>query len=174
MIYVFGGMSSGKSRIAEELALGLQGERIYLATMENTSDASRERIKKHRQMRAGKGFVTIEKEKHLSKLFLYNKVVLLECVSNLLANTMFDGKDVHGIQYCVETVMADILHVSKENELLVVGNDVFGTDFVSETPYDSLTKQYIQALYEIHTQLLFHSKRYIEVVCGIQIERKSM
>lgn len=172
LIYVFGGTASGKSKIAEDMACGLKGERIYLATMENVSSASKERIEKHRQMRAGKGFATIEQPSGLSKLNLVKKVILLECMSNLLANTMFEGEVVHEKKASVEKVMMDIQHLQRQNDLIVVGNDIFGEDVFSSGEYVKTTREYIDAMQEIHERLISNCDRFVEVVCGIAIERR--
>ena len=60
---VIGGAASGKSEYAESLLLGRPGPRYYLATMEPAADGEcRARIERHRALRAGKGFATIERE----------------------------------------------------------------------------------------------------------------
>ena len=62
VVLVVGVPDSGKSALAESVALELSGEnkRIYLATMEVLDEAGYERVKKHRKLRKGKGFFTIE------------------------------------------------------------------------------------------------------------------
>ena len=57
---VIGQSASGKSRFAEEWVCHLPGPRIYLATMQPFGEEARERIARHRQMRTGRGFVTLE------------------------------------------------------------------------------------------------------------------
>ena len=57
---VIGGAASGKSEYAEARVLTLPGRRIYIATMEPFDDECRARIRKHRAMRAEKGFETVE------------------------------------------------------------------------------------------------------------------
>ena len=62
MIYLVSGASgSGKSLFAENISCSYEGRKLYLATMENESEAAKKRIEKHRMMRQGKGFETIEK-----------------------------------------------------------------------------------------------------------------
>ena len=92
MITVIGQATSGKSEASENIAVNIAKENnkqlIYLATMESESASSKERIKKHRNLRKDKGFITIEEQvslkKHVSEV--KDNVVLLECVSNLCAN----------------------------------------------------------------------------------------
>ena len=97
IISIIGRPDSGKSKIAEDIALELskKGERIYLATMRCVGEEGKERIKKHRKSRFGKGFITIEQPYGLCDILpLINHpeeaTVLLECISNLVANLMFE------------------------------------------------------------------------------------
>ena len=60
MTLVTGGSGSGKSEYAERLAAAGGTPRIYVATMIPWDDEGRRRIEKHRAMRAGKGFETVE------------------------------------------------------------------------------------------------------------------
>ena len=60
MILVTGGASSGKSACAETLACALPGSHYYLAAMKPFGEEGARRIARHRALRAGKGFVTVE------------------------------------------------------------------------------------------------------------------
>ena len=62
---IIGGSASGKSEYAERLVCSLPGKRIYTATMEPFSEEGRERIARHRKLREGKGFVTVEVPRNL-------------------------------------------------------------------------------------------------------------
>ena len=68
---VAGGAASGKSGCAEELILqaGTQ-PRFYVATMQIFDDECRARVERHRTLRAGKGFQTLECPMGLSGLRL--------------------------------------------------------------------------------------------------------
>ena len=58
---VTGGSGSGKSEYAEKLiAESALHRRIYVATMMVWDDEGRKRVRRHREMRSGKGFITIE------------------------------------------------------------------------------------------------------------------
>ena len=58
---VTGGAASGKSEYAESLAMRLPGRRIYLATMRPADPESLARINRHRRLRQGRGFDTLER-----------------------------------------------------------------------------------------------------------------
>ena len=60
MVLVTGGASSGKSAFAEDLALRLPGPHYYFAAMKPYGEEAERRIARHRDLRAGKGFTTVE------------------------------------------------------------------------------------------------------------------
>ena len=61
MHLITGGSASGKSAYAEKMAVGAgEKSRYYLATMKPWGKEGQERVEKHRNMRAGRGFTTVE------------------------------------------------------------------------------------------------------------------
>lgn len=88
---VLGPNSSGKSLFAEGLAVESGTPRLYLATMVPHTQDNLKRIEKHRIQRQEKGFSTIEIPWNLDQLTIASDaVVLLEDMTNLLANGIFD------------------------------------------------------------------------------------
>ena len=59
---IYGGSSSGKSAYAEDYVCQSDCKnRYYLATMQADDSESLERIERHRSLRYGKDFITLEK-----------------------------------------------------------------------------------------------------------------
>ena len=88
---IIGENKSGKSAFAESYVQGLSdSELVYLATMICADADAKERIIKHRRMREGKGFITIERSLDVGRTELpYESNLLLEDAGNLLANELF-------------------------------------------------------------------------------------
>ena len=157
---VIGGAASGKSEFAEAHVLSLSGRRIYLATMEPFGAEDRARVEKHRQMRADKGFETVERYTDLRGLeVLPDANILLECLGNLTANELYSlwggGAD---------AVLAGMDHLlARSAHLTVVTNEVCsgGMDYVGDT----LT--YMRELARINRTLAARADRVVEVVCGL-------
>ena len=59
-VLVTGAASSGKSAWAEARAMGLAAPRAYVATMAPAGREAAARIRRHRELRRGKGFRTVE------------------------------------------------------------------------------------------------------------------
>src|SRR5699024_8105972 len=88
---VSGGAARGTREYAESCVLSCPCEvRYYIATMMPFDDECRARIAKHRAMRAGKGFETVECPLKLGFVGLPKRgTVLLECLGNLAANELY-------------------------------------------------------------------------------------
>ena len=90
IILITDGQRSGKSITAERMALSLSPTPVYLATAHAWDDEFRQRIAKH-QERRGACWTNIEEEKTLSKHLLYNKVVVVDCITLWCTNFFYDA-----------------------------------------------------------------------------------
>ncbi|MDY0190943.1 MAG: bifunctional adenosylcobinamide kinase/adenosylcobinamide-phosphate guanylyltransferase [Desulfuromonas sp.] len=92
IIYISGGSRSGKSHYAEQRALALPGQRIYIATCPVIDDEMDSRIALHRQQRQGQGWVTIEEPYNLAEALqscASNSVVLVDCITLWINNLLY-------------------------------------------------------------------------------------
>jgi adenosylcobinamide kinase/adenosylcobinamide-phosphate guanylyltransferase len=92
IILITGGARSGKSSYAEQLALRLSANPVYLATARVWDDEFRQRVVKH-QERRGSEWTNIEEEKQLSKHHLEGRTVLIDCITMWCNNFFFDLHD---------------------------------------------------------------------------------
>lgn len=168
MILLTGGSACGKSSYAESLCLRFPQPRWYIATMRPYGEDSDVKIQRHRQLRSGKGFETIERYTNLTGLELPGRgTALLECICNLTANEMFDNKG-RIISPC-PSVLAGVEALRRQCEnLVIVTNDV-GSDSLT---YDAGTRAYIQAMGTINAALAQRADAVYEMVCGIPIVLK--
>ncbi len=93
IILITGGARSGKSRYAEELALSLSPNPVYVATAHVWDDEFRERVKKH-QERRGPEWTNIEEEKLLSRHDLTGRVAVIDCITLWCTNYFFELQEV--------------------------------------------------------------------------------
>jgi len=93
IILITGGQRSGKSKHAEQLALSLAENPVYVATAHVWDDEFRERVRRH-QERRGPQWTNIEEEKHLSRHDLTGRVAVIDCVTLWLTNFFFELQDV--------------------------------------------------------------------------------
>lgn len=174
MILVVGGSGSGKSSYAEKTAVSLAQsgmKKYYLATMQIFDDEGRKKVDRHRNLRNGKGFFTIEQPTRISgaleKMEDGDRTVLLECISNLTANEMFSEEQAVTEMQVTDNVIRDIKMLKDQtNHLIVVSNNVFEDGIT----YDDATTKYIQAMGKINQKLAALADRIVEVVAGIRIK----
>ena len=126
-------------------------------------------------MRKDKDFVTRECHTDLSRLTAEKEdVFLIECLSNLLANEMYEKtgrlQEKSSAPSCVEEVIAAPVRrlAGQCAAVIVVTNEVFseGIAFPQETAL------YLQLLGKSNCLLARAADSVTEVICGIPVERK--
>lgn len=157
IILIIGTPGSGKSECAESLITELAGEhpKIYIATMISFGKEGEERIRKHRALREGKGFETIECPVNI--LSLRDKLMgikdsncLLECMSNLVGNEMHNpdnGKlsEEKLVDYIVDSVKT--LCAVNENTVIV------SNEFEMLESFDDETRKYVRISHMVNKKL---------------------
>lgn len=146
IILITGGQRSGKSKKAEELALSLSSNPVYLATAHIWDDEFRERVRRH-QERRGPEWTTIEEEIHLSRHDMTGRVVVIDCVTLWLTN-MLDSS----LQGNLEKAFAEFdAFTALEATYIFVTNEI-GLGGISEnalqrrfTDLQGMMNQYIAA-----------------------------
>lgn len=183
---VTGGSGSGKSEYGENWLIGkenkgrefIQREEnyLYIATMEPYGEEAKERIKRHRKMRSSKGFLTIECYQNLKKLNAFQETgqnfsgILLECMSNLVANELYlpDGS-MKKEDLVLEEVLLGVENLKKQTDrLLIVSNEVTSDGIA----YPAETRIYQELLGKINQTLAKQADLVTEVVYGIPIKIK--
>lgn len=157
---VIGGAGSGKSAFAEALVCRQNGKKLYLATMLPHGAEALTRIEKHRSQRAGRGFETLERGLDLEHAAIpAGADILLEDLSNLLANEIFDpaGGGVDAARRGIEHL------ISESDNLTVVTNEIFsdGAD------YDAESLRYMRLLAELNREIAARADLAVELVCGL-------
>ena len=204
---ITGGSGSGKSAYAEKYICHMSNEngykeKYYIATMQVFDDEGQRKIDRHRRLRVGKGFITIEQprdiKKAVEKLQSENclktgRSALLECMSNLVANEMFPLVDASGMQAAEaekealddpenmkDYETAQISHVSKKvlKEVSILSENVAELVIVTNNVfedgvcYDESTMNYIKAMGIVNRGLAAMAERVVEVVAGIPVAVK--
>ena len=173
LVFISGGVRSGKSSYGESLAAEIDGGRkIYLATSIVYDEEMTRRIEMHREQRSGKGFDTIEKGRNLSEILdkLHeDDTVLLDCLGNLLANEMFGVEKNESAKRLLEKIVNDICKINDRVEnLIIISNDVFSDGCM----YSDSVVEYIDTLAIIHREIVKIADRAIECVFGNRMTHK--
>ena len=157
---------------------------LYIATMRPFGAETQKKIERHRQMRAGKGFQTLECYGDLRTLDPAIKVwktdqkaenqgaegILLECVSNLLADVLYreDGSLVED-EKVLEIIVGGIRYLNTQTDHLAIVTNEVHSDLQD---YSDETKKYIELLGRINQELGKMADQVTEVVYGIPVRIK--
>ena len=188
---ITGGSGSGKSAYAESCITqyahsDCESQRLfYIATMEPYGGETMKKIEQHRRFRAGKGFRTIEcytdlagmirQRDHQREESLKGASVLLECMSNLVANELYHdvskaNSSDKGSQIAGEIVDGIVLLCSTCEHVVVVTNEV-----CAECADDSEEMvRYKQVLSEVNRRMARIADLVTEIVYGIPLHHKRM
>lgn len=182
---ITGGSASGKSAYAEDWLLEAEGDTrkseandyaskdryLYVATMIPYGRETMEKILRHRRLREGKGFVTLERPRNLAGANIPgNRGVLLECVSNLAANEFYgqDGR-IKDVKETREVILEGIRHLAEYTDRLAIVTNEVNSDV---NDYSKETEEYRMLMGQVNQKIADMADMVTEVVYGIPVEIK--
>lgn len=181
LIFITGGVRSGKSSFAEQVAVEIScklgGMLTYIATGLPSDKEMKERIEKHQYDREAGLFdwKTIERSVQIGEIaedFCPGDIILLDCVTTLLNNELFSYEgdwDEAFLEMIKERIVNDILAIkSHARALIVVSNEVFYEPNIG----NELVFTYRKLLGQIHQRLVENADQAILVEAGIPIMMK--
>ncbi len=169
IVFITGGAKNGKSSLAQDLAVSLSkgGTHYYIATMIPSDDEDLERIRLHREDRAGMGFETVECGRNILSCLSHvdpSGSFLLDSATALLLNELFPDPtscrmDIDAAYRCGD----DLVQFAKS-----VGNIVIVSDYIYSDAerYDEVTETYRKCLAAIDRKLAAVSDTVLEVSAG--------
>ena len=175
-ILLTGGARSGKSRLAQELALKSGGHVLFVATAEAGDDEMARRIAAHRQSRPA-DWTTLEITSHIGSHITQNnggaRTVIIDCIT-LLINNVFQQFDENTAASRVEkAVTAEIQELldcldRSEADFITVTNEV-GLGII---PGDRVSRLYRDLLGTANRMLAEHVDEVYLMVAGIPLAIK--
>ncbi len=173
LILVTGGSGSGKSAYAEARIKELKEKKqlpvYYLATMQVYGSDEEKIVKRHLKLREGKGFETVEQPRDIEKClgrFPKRSIILLEDVSNLVANEMFREDEIIDEDIVVEKICSGIMNLYDNTEDMAM---VAGNIFEDGMDYSETTRSYIRAMARVNNFLASKADEAYESVAGIPV-----
>ena len=177
MILILGGSGSGKSAYAEDYLLRTAGDKkkYYIATMQIWDEEMQAKVARHHRLRQGKGFTTIEQPTALEQAASQMEpeaAVLLECMSNLVANEMFSEENLSAVmdeakvKQLSHEIISGVTALQDSCDILIIVTNQIFEDGIR---YDASTMDYIRLLGDINRQIAERAEQVVEVVAGIPI-----
>ena len=124
MIYLItGGERSGKSSYAQNVALELSKNPMYVATARKWDGDFQKRIDRHQSER-DENWTNIEEEKNLSQIDFKGRVAIIDCVTLWLTNFFVDTKN--DVELSLELAKAEIekLALMEDTTILIITNEI--------------------------------------------------
>ena len=160
---VLGGVKSGKSRLAEQLASQSELNVVYIATATAEDAEMRDRINKHRQQRP-KDWLTIETPIHLAATLQQycqqGNCVLVDCLTLWLTNLLM-AEDKSLIEQEIEKLM--VILPQLPGQIILVSNETN----MGIMPLGDLTRQYCDQIGILHQRIAANFDRVILTVAGL-------
>ncbi|MED3570884.1 bifunctional adenosylcobinamide kinase/adenosylcobinamide-phosphate guanylyltransferase [Cytobacillus praedii] len=184
LIFISGGVRSGKSRFAERLAASIAnqtaGNLHYIAAGQSSDPEMERRIVRHQKDRSKSGlnWKTWEQPrdlKRLSSVFTSNDVVLLDCLTTLLNNEFFSSEDLWKESFFQEQIMCSIIEgveqIAKScRALIIVSNEVLNERIGN----NELVFIYGRMLGRLHQHIVTSAKEAYLVEAGIPVRMKGV
>lgn len=165
IILITGGQRSGKSKKAEELAMSLSDNPVYVATAHIWDEEFRERVKRH-QERRGPQWTNIEEEKLLSRHDLTGRVAVIDCVTLWLTNFFFENQNV---DETLKTVMEEFERFTKNDATYIFVTNEIGSGGVSD---NAVQRQFTDLEGWMNQYIASRADEVILMVSGIAVKIK--
>lgn len=130
IIYITGGARSGKSRYAQQMALQLSGQPVYVATARRWDAEFEQRIQRHQHDRDER-WTNIEEEKHLSTTAINGRVAVIDCVTLWLTNFFTDLK--YDAEACLAACKQEIDQLLLLDGVFIIISNEIGMGVHAET-----------------------------------------
>ena len=168
IILITGGQRSGKSQKAEELALHLSAEPVYVATAHIWDEEFAERVRRHQQRR-GPQWTNIEEELHLSRHDLTGRVAVIDCVTLWLTNWISSPQGETDVQTILEEAKDEFdAFTSRDATFIFVTNEI-GSGGVSE---NALQRKFTDLQGWMNQYIAARADEVILMVSGIAVKIK--
>ncbi|MBX4162814.1 MULTISPECIES: bifunctional adenosylcobinamide kinase/adenosylcobinamide-phosphate guanylyltransferase [Priestia] len=173
IIFISGGVRSGKSRAAENMVQTFCTKRaVYIATSQQTDSEMQKRIQLHQKERqaANTPWVTIEQSVDLQQIFpnlQSDDAILLDCVTNWLANELFLTEKRWQTKEGKQEVFLHMREAldklfAQSQTVVLVSNELFEAGVLQEPTYS-----YMKMLGKLHQYIVEKADVAICVEAGI-------
>ncbi len=170
IILITGGQRSGKSAYAEQLALSLSPEPVYMATAHVWDDEFRQRVALHQQRR-GSQWTNIEEERFLNRHDVTGRTVLIDCCTLWATNFFFttDDDNPHRVQETLVALKAEFDRFTSQAATFIFVTNEIGLGGVSA---NKVQRQFADLLGWLNQYIASRANRVTMLVSGIPMHIK--
>jgi adenosylcobinamide kinase/adenosylcobinamide-phosphate guanylyltransferase len=171
LVLILGGVRSGKSRYAQQLAGDIGNRVLFLATAEAGDDEMKHRIAKHKSSRP-ESWRTIEEQIDISGALRKNAAradaVIIDCVTVWLSNMLMHNKKLNEKEMTAEIDRLIDSYEQGDATYIIVSGEV-GMGIVPEHPLGRIFRDYLGLA---NQRLAEKADRVVLMVSGIPMNVK--
>jgi adenosylcobinamide kinase/adenosylcobinamide-phosphate guanylyltransferase len=130
IILITGGARSGKSSHAQQLALTLCNNPVYIATAKIWDDDFEKRVKRHKNDRDNR-WTNFEEQRNISALPIGNRICVIDCVTLWLTNFFMDTKN--DIEEALVLFKNEIVNLTKIPGTFIIITNELGMGMHADT-----------------------------------------
>ena len=168
IILITGGQRSGKSQNAEQLALSLSPNPVYLATAHIWDEEFRDRVKRHQQRR-GPEWTNIEEERWLSRHNVEGRVVLVDCLTLWATNFFYADGAEEDVDAALEQLKAEFDRFVMQDATFIIVTNEIGS---GGTPVNAVQRRFTDLLGWLNQYVAAQADEVVLMVSGIAVKVK--
>ena len=173
IIVITGGERSGKSNFAEQTALSLSPNPVYMATARVWDEEFRERVRQH-QLRRGPEWTNIEEELELNRHDVSGRVVLIDCVTLWCTNFFYrDQKkaeqDNTWVSQCLDDIKIEFDRFTAQDATFIFVTNEIGMGGISA---NALQRRFTDLQGWVNQYIASKAHEVILMVSGIPVKIK--
>ena len=173
IIVITGGERSGKSSFAEQTALSLSPNPVYMATARVWDEEFLERVRQH-QLRRGPEWTNIEEELELSRHDVSGRVVLIDCITLWCTNFFYRDQqkaeqDTAWVSQCLDDIKAEFDRFTAQDATFIFVTNEIGMGGVSA---NALQRRFTDLQGWVNQYIASKADEVILMVSGIPVKIK--
>lgn len=158
---ITGGERSGKSRHAQQLALGYSPSPIYLATARRWDEDFEYRILRHEQERDSR-WRTVEEEINIGRV--QGEVIVVDCVTLWLTNIFSDAN--FKLDQALSIAQAELNHIFNSNSNWIFVTNEIGMGVHAPT---EAGRKFVELQGWVNQLIAGHSSKVILMISGVPL-----
>ena len=173
IILILGGARSGKSTYAQQLADKLSAKVLFVATAQALDEEMHKRIQIHRDNRPA-GWRTLEEPRDIVKA-LHDQigdaeVVIIDCLTILVANLLGDNPDVKAENNVLAKIVSLIDYIKTTESTFIIVSNELGLGLVPENKLARIYRDLLGMANQIMAQ---NAEQVYFLTAGIPLEIKN-
>lgn len=168
IVLITGGQRSGKSRYAEQMALRLSPNPVYIATAHVGDEEMAERVRRHQRRRGGQ-WTNYEEERRISRFDIEGRVAVVDCLTLWCSNFMYDGEREATVDDALSAAKEEFDRMARKDATIIFVTNEIGSGGVSP---NAVQRRFTDLQGWMNQYVAERADKVILMVCGIPVTIK--